>query len=264
MELASLASGSSGNAFIVDSGEGLILLDDGISYRSLQAELESLGHSCDEIRAVLLTHEHADHISGLPVFMKHRPGVPVFASYGTYDGLSREKMFPRLTKSAFELIRPYERFNVCGLDLTPVPTSHDTEGSLAYRGDKDGCSFAVITDLGCWNEELAGSMECLSVICLEANHDLHMLEAGPYPYPLKLRIGSGNGHLSNDDAAALLIRLWHPGLKEVLLTHLSHENNYPDLAIQTMLSELKSRGIDTEAVPITAAPRKGASHIIHF
>lgn len=264
MKLVSLASGSSGNAFLIDSGSGLLLLDVGISYKTLKSEMEELDRSPDEIEAVLLTHEHADHISGLPAWMKHHPDVPVFASYGTYEGLSREKIFPRLQKSAFELVRPRERFRTAGLDLLPVPTSHDTPGSLAWRGDRDGSSFAVITDLGCWTDELAKDMEGLSVLCLEANHDLRMLETGPYPYPLKLRIESGSGHLSNDDAAALLIRLWHEGLKEVLLAHLSRENNFPDLAVQTMISELKTNGIDPASVPITAAPRTGLSHIICF
>lgn len=264
MKLVSLASGSSGNAFLVDSGSGLLLLDVGISYRLLKEEMAALGRSPDEIEAVLLTHEHADHVSGLPAWMKHHPRVPVFASSGTYEGLGREKIFPRLVQGAFELIRPRERFSAAGMDIYPVPTSHDTEGSLAYRGDKDGSSFALITDLGCWTDDLARDMEGVSVLCLEANHDLHMLEAGPYPYPLKLRIESGTGHLSNDDAAALLVRLWHDGLREVLLTHLSKENNYPDLAVQTVISELISRGIDPQAVRVTAAPRKGLSHIICF
>lgn len=264
MKLVSLASGSSGNAFLIDSGSGLLLLDAGISYKTLKAEMEELGRSPDEIEAVLLTHEHTDHISGLPVWMKHHPDVPVFTSYGTFDALSREKIFTRLRKEAFELVRPHERIRASGIDLLPVPTFHDTPGSLAWRGDRGNSSFAVITDLGCWTDDLAKDMEGLSVICLEANHDLRMLETGPYPYTLKLRIESDNGHLSNDDAAALLIRLWHEGLREVMLAHLSRENNYPDLAVQTMISELKSSGIDPASVPITAAPRTGLSHIISF
>ena len=264
MKLVSLASGSSGNAFLVDSGDGLLLLDVGITYKTLRTELAELGRSPEEIRAVLLTHEHADHISGLPVWMKHHPDVPVFASYGTFEGLSRQPVFLRLRKEAFELIRPHERVSAAGLELLPVPTSHDTPGSLAWRGGREDSSFAVITDLGCWTEDLARDMEGLSVICLEANHDMHMLETGPYPYPLKLRIESSSGHLSNDDAAALLIRLWHGGLKEVILAHLSRENNYPDLAVQTVISELKIRGIDPASVPITAAPRTGLSHIVSF
>ena len=264
MKLVSLASGSSGNAYLIDSGDGLLLLDVGIPYRTLKAEMAELGRSPEEIRAVLLTHEHGDHISGLPVWMKHHPEVPVFASYGTFEGLSRQKIFPRLRKEAFELIRPHERIAAAGFDLLPVPTSHDTPGSLAWRGSRGESSFAVITDLGCWTEELAADMEGLSIVCLEANHDIRMLETGPYPYPLKLRIESKNGHLSNDDAAALLIRLWHGGLKEVLLAHLSRENNYPELAVQTMISELKGNGIDPARVPITAAPHTGLSHIICF
>jgi len=264
MKLVSLASGSSGNAFLADTGSGLLLLDVGISYKTLKTELAELGRSPDEIRAVLLTHEHADHVAGLPVWMKHHPEVPVFASYGTFEGLSREKIFERLKKEAFELIRPHEHVSAAGIDLYASPTSHDTPGSLAWRGNGEKSSFAVITDLGCWTDELADEMKGLSVICLEANHDVRMLETGPYPYPLKLRIESSSGHLSNEDAAAFLVRLWHGGLKEVLLAHLSRENNYPDLAVQTVISELIGNGIDPTAVPITAAPRTGLSHIIDF
>ena len=264
MKLVSLASGSSGNAYLIDAGSGLILLDIGLSYRMLTDEMKQLGRSPEEISAVLLTHEHADHVSGLPVFMKHHPSVPVIASNGSYEGLSRDKIFPRLNLGAFHLIRPYERFSAGGIDFLAVPTSHDTAQSLAYRGNTKNGSFAVITDLGCWTEDLAAQMEDLSVLCLEANHDLRMLETGPYPYPLKLRIESGQGHLSNDDAASLLIRLWHPGLREVLLSHLSKENNLPILAVQTMRSELEMHGIDPGTVHIEAAPRKGLSRTIVF
>ncbi len=262
MKLVSLASGSSGNAFLIDAGNGLVLLDIGLSYRALSEEMKELGRSPEEISAVLLTHEHGDHISGLPSFMKHHPEVPVIASYGTYEGLSRDRIFPRLKLGAFQLIRPYERFSEAGIDFLPVPTSHDTADPLAYRGDTSDGSFAVITDLGCWSEELAADMEGLSALCLEANHDLRMLETGHYPYPLKLRIESAQGHLSNDDAAALLLRLWHPGLKEVLLAHLSKENNLPILAVQTMISELEMHGIDPGTINIHAAPRRGLSRTL--
>jgi phosphoribosyl 1,2-cyclic phosphodiesterase len=264
MKIVSLASGSSGNAFLIDTENDLLLLDDGLSYRSLTEELRELDRSPEEISAVLLTHEHADHISGLPALMKKHPNIPVYASYGTFDGLSKEKIFSRMNMGAFCLIHPGERFTAAGIDILPVATSHDTEGSLAYRGDKESSSFAVITDLGSWTEELAEKMEGLSVLCLEANHDLRMLETGPYPYPLKLRIRSERGHLSNDDAAGLLLRLWHPGLKEVLLSHLSKENNLPVLAVQTMVCELQTHGIEPDRLAISAAPRKGLSHAIIF
>ena len=264
MNLRSLCSGSSGNAFLIDAGGGPVLLDIGLSYRMLKEELAEAGTAPEEIKAVLLTHEHADHVSGLPAFMKNCPGVPVYASYGTYDGLSREKIFARLRLGDFSLIRPHEHFTAAGIGFTALPTLHDTADSLAYRGCAEGKSFAVVTDLGCWTEELAGELEGLSVLCLEANHDLRMLETGRYPYPLKLRIGSERGHLSNDDAARLLVRLWHPGLKEVLLAHLSEENNLPILAVQTMISELSTSGIDPDTLTISAAPRKGMSHPICF
>ena len=264
MKLISLASGSSGNAYLVEQNGKLLLIDIGLSYRKLTEELHSLGHGPEEICAVLLTHEHNDHVAGLPTFTKHHPAVPVIASYGAFNGLSSDKIFPRLNLGAFELLRPYERFNVADIDFLPVSTSHDTAESLAYRGDTESGSFALITDLGCWSEELAGQMEGLSALCLEANHDLHMLEMGPYPYPLKLRIESNKGHLSNEDAAALLLRLWHPGLKEVLLTHLSKENNLPELALQTMTSELQIHGIDPQSLNIQTAPRSGLSRTIVF
>ena len=262
MKLISLASGSSGNAYLVEHDGRLLLMDIGISYRMLKEELGALGFSPEEICAVLLTHEHRDHVAGLPAFTKHHPSVPVFASYGTYDGLSGGEIFERLNLSAFELIRPEQRFSAADIEFLPVSTSHDAEGPLAYRGDTEGGSFALITDLGCWSEALAGQMEGLSALCLEANHDPNMLQMGPYPYPLKLRIESERGHLSNDDAAGLLIRLWHPGLKEVLLTHLSKENNLPELALQTVASELMINGIDPACMTIRTAPRRGLSPAI--
>lgn len=263
LRLASLASGSSGNAVYLE-GEGTrILVDCGISYKSLCLELEKLGTVPSELDAVLITHEHHDHVSGLRVLMKKCPDLPVYASRGSFEGLSRMSLFPSLPKGSFRLFRAGDALRIGSFSLESIPVSHDAEEPVCFTGNCGERGFALVTDLGLWDDALAERMRRAELLYLEFNHERTMLETGIYPYPLKLRIAGAKGHLSNEAAGQLLAAMYHPGLKAVLLAHLSQENNMPLLAKQAARLALMTAGLDSDnKLIIDTAPPRGLSRIL--
>ena len=258
--LCTFASGSEGNVSFLEYGETRLLIDAGASYRSVCGCLEALQLGPEDISALLLTHEHRDHTVGLPMLLK-KLEVPVYTTAGTFEGLSSQKLFERLPKARFRLIRPGETFAVGELAVTALPVPHDAKEPVAYRMDGPLAHAAVVTDLGCFDEALIDRLQGLNALVLEANHNPRMLETGPYPYPLKLRIDSDRGHLSNESAAALLQAICHPALETVLLGHLSRTNNYPFIALETVRSAMKDFA-GAEHLRILAAPPKGLSEIV--
>ncbi len=253
LRLMSLSSGSTGNAVVIGWDGGFVLADAGISYKGLTERLCRLGLCLEDCRGLLLTHEHIDHVSGLPTLLRKHPQLPVCCSAGCFEGLSQLSMFSRLPKGNFRLIKAGEIFSLGELDFLPIATSHDAREPLAFRGSSRWGDLALVTDLGIFPPSLAEQLQGLSLLYLEANHDEHLLEMGPYPYPLKLRIRSEKGHLSNEAAGKALTSLWGPELKAVLLAHLSQKNNYPPLALETV------RGILAEACPGRALPLLAAA-----
>ena len=237
MILSVFASGSTGNCALLSEGNTHLLLDDGISLRKLRAALALRGLTPETLSGVLITHEHKDHISGLPMLCNHC-GVPLFAprtvanhirwSAAGVDGYIRE-------------ITPGMPFTVGELTVTAFPTSHDTDQSVGYRID-GSIPFALCTDTGCVTAEMLAAMDGCEAALIEANHDVDMLLSGPYPYYLKRRILSERGHLSNADSAALCCKLAEKGLRTLALGHLSRENNLPSLAERCVGGALTERG----------------------
>ncbi len=230
IRIFSLYSGSSGNSFLIATPQGSILIDAGKSARRLCSALEAAGVSADEIRAVFVTHEHSDHISALPVFLKKHP-IPVHI----------------LTSSAYKLANdpcaapclclhpPLFEERVASMHVRSFPTPHDSMGSVGYRieiGQADGSCFRIgyATDIGYITEEIEQGLSGCDAVILESNHDPEMLRTGPYPYELKRRIASRRGHLSNAESAEVAARLCAAGTRGLMLAHLSRENNDPSLA----------------------------------
>ena len=261
--MASLASGSEGNAVFVRCGRTALLIDAGLSYKALCDQLRQLGEDPKNLTALLLTHEHSDHILGLPVILK-RTGLPVYTTRGTFEGLSRQKLFERIPKENFHLFSAGQKLRIGDVEITSLPVSHDSLEPVAYRGDTEGIHFAVVTDLGCLTDELTASLKGLNALLLEANHNRQMLETGPYPYPLKMRIDGAGGHLSNEAAAKLLLKICNPGLRQVILGHLSRTNNYPLLALETVRGILSEGPEDARQIKLSAAPPQGLSELIEF
>ena len=237
MKLCSIASGSSGNCVYVGSDTTHLLMDVGISGKRTEAGLAELGLTMKDIDAICITHEHADHISGLGVLAR-KYGVPIYATRGTVEAIRKTSSLGQIDESLFRVIVPDERCIIKDIALYPVRTSHDAADPVAYRIDHDGRRIGLITDLGCYNDYTVECLRNLDLLYLEANHDVHMLQVGPYPYYLKQRILGERGHLSNESAGKLLSRLLHDNMQAIVLGHLSKENNLPELAYESVRVEV--------------------------
>ncbi len=243
MEIASICSGSSGNCILVKSGDTNILVDVGISNKRVEEGLDFFETSPNEIDAILVTHEHSDHIKGIGVFLRAHP-VSVYATKGTIDEILNASSTGEVDKELFEEIDSDEEFFVGDLKINSISTSHDASDSVCYRFDDGEKSCAIVTDLGYYHDELVDSLQDLDAILVEANHNKEMLEVGPYPYPLKRRILSDEGHLSNEACGQLLSEIISDKMQYIILGHLSKDNNYPELAFETVRNELMFNDID--------------------
>jgi phosphoribosyl 1,2-cyclic phosphodiesterase len=221
VRLAVLASGSGGNATVLESGGTCVLIDCGISFRQLSARMKSLGMTPGQIQAVLLTHEHDDHVKGLEVFL-HRHPVPVLATVGTVDAMPASLLDVELLVSGREV-----RFGA--LKVVPVETSHDAREPVGFVVESDRQRAGIVTDTGVLTQLLVEHLSGCHALLLECNHDTDLLRYGPYPWPLKQRIASRTGHLSNQHACRALEHLTHSRLELVVGMHLSQINNRPDL-----------------------------------
>ncbi|MDE5717221.1 MAG: MBL fold metallo-hydrolase [Lachnospiraceae bacterium] len=263
MRLCSIASGSSGNCVYVGSDTTHLLMDVGISGKRTEAGLAELGLTMKDIDGICITHEHADHISGLGV-LSRKYGVPVYATRGTLEAIRNSTSLGKIDESLFRVITPDERCTIKDISLYPVRTSHDAADPVAYRIDYDGRRIGLITDLGCYNDYTVECLRNLDLLYLEANHDVHMLQVGPYPYYLKQRILGERGHLSNESAGKLLSRLLHDNMQAIVLGHLSKENNLPELAyesvrVEVTMSDTEYSGND---FPLYVAKRDTVSEVI--
>ncbi len=263
MRLCSIASGSSGNCVYVGSDTTHLLMDAGISGRRTEAGLHALGLTMRDIDGICITHEHADHINGLGVLAR-KYGVPIYATKGTAEAIRQASFVGEIDKSLFQLITPDEKCTIKDISLYPVRTSHDAADPVAYRIDYDGRRIGLITDLGCYNDYTVECLRNLDLLYLEANHDVHMLQAGPYPYYLKQRILGECGHLSNESAGKLLSRLLHDNMQAIVLGHLSKENNLPELAYESVRVEvtMADNQYSGNDFPIYVAKRSEVSEVI--
>lgn len=250
-----LASSSSGNCSLVCSDETKILIDVGISLKALKQRLNSIDMIVDEIDAVLITHEHSDHIKGLGV-LSRKYALPVYLTMGTANEIVKKPALGAINDDLFNYVKGDKEFFIKDLKIKPLKIPHDAVSPVAYRINNNKKSLAVITDLGCYNDYLIENLQGLDAILLESNHDVKVLQAGSYPFELKRRILSDIGHLSNEASAEFLKKIYHKGLKNVVLGHLSRENNLPELALSNMENAMFLGGIaKKESLKIVVAPR---------
>ena len=242
LELIVLASGSSGNAAIVrDGGAGrALLVDCGICKRDFFARCADVGVDSREIEAVLVTHAHSDHTSGLGVVLrglqKQDCAPPLYA-----HPLTRAQSRPIVEVEGLVEQRGIAHgmpFEVAGITVTPFPTSHDTAGSTCFRFEVPGDSVGYVTDTGIVTPEMHASLQRVRILAIESNHDVAMLEEGPYPYPLKQRMLGAGGHLSNAQCREEVVSLVHPGLEHVVAMHVSEHNNTFELPARVLAAAL--------------------------
>lgn len=232
IRFCSLASGSRGNALLVEAQETLILVDCGVNLRTLTQRLQRVGKAPADIDAVVLTHEHSDHIAGLGTFLKHRP-CPVFSTHGTARSL------PRIEDH--RIVRHGVEFSFGGLRVHPFPVPHDAREPVQYRFEAGGRRLGILTDTGHVSSHVAQTLAGVDAIAVEFNHDLDALNEGPYPPPLKARVGSDFGHLNNAQAAALVAELDCERLRWVVALHVSEKNNSP-AHVESSVARLPGRG----------------------
>lgn len=263
LELCSIASGSSGNCICVGSDNTHVLIDAGISGKRIEAGLNEINLKAGEMQGILVTHEHIDHIAGLGVLAR-RYGIPIFATAKTIEAISNSKTVGKIDDDLFQVIKPGKRFSIGELIINPISISHDAADPVAYKVVNDDKSLAVVTDLGNYNQAIVDELQGLDALLLEANHDIKMLQLGPYPYPLKQRILGDRGHLSNERSGQLLCELLHDHFGTVLLGHLSKENNYEKLAYEAVRLEVTmgDNPYKAEDFPMYVAKRDTVTDII--
>lgn len=233
MRFASIGSGSKGNATLVAAGETLVMIDCGFSQRETLRRLERLGVVPAQLDAILVTHEHSDHSSGVAgLSRKHQ--IPVYLTHGTastgrVDGCFETRLF-----------NCEDQFSIGSLDVTAVAVPHDAVEPCQYRLSDGDKHLGVLTDLGSVTPHVMDNYRACDSLLIEFNHDLPMLQAGKYPASLKRRVGGDWGHLNNEQAAALLEQIDHDGLRHVVVAHISENNNCRSRAEQALVSVMGS------------------------
>lgn len=222
-----LASGSKGNAILVEGPDGMVLVDCGVSRKCLLTRARELGVSIDEVKAVLVTHEHSDHVGGLSVFAR-RFGGPLFATAGTVAARGY------LLELPFELVGHSDVLEIAGMRVRCFPTSHDVADPMFFRFETARDAVGLCTDTGVLTSEAREALKGVRILALETNHDVRMLRTGPYPGFLKERVSGKRGHLSNAQAAEALPELVGPDTEIIVGMHISQENNRPSLAVRAL------------------------------
>lgn len=258
MHFTTLASGSSGNAILVGEDNRHLLVDCGISGKSLLHNLSQINLSCSEIEGIVVTHEHVDHIRGVGILAR-KLKIPIYATAGLWEVMSNS--LGKITEN--QRIEVQGSFSCAGLDVSLYPTSHDSRESYGLKvsrpkqKDKRGLSVGIATDSGIITEEMHRHLQGCDAFVVEANYDEERLKYGPYPAYLKRRISGKYGHLENKQLAEGLLEWIQENTQRVVLAHLSEENNTPEIALSTVLRILRNskRSKKYSDVHVHVAPR---------
>ena len=234
MRFASLGSGSRGNATLIEAAGTRLLLDCGFSAREVERRLAELDVPAESLDAILVTHEHQDHIRGVGPLAR-RYSIPVWITHGTYN-LGRCGALPDV-----RLIHSHQvPFTIGDIEIEPYPVPHDAREPVQYVFHTANAKLGILTDAGVVTPHIRKVLKACDALFLECNHDVEMLANGPYPYSLQQRVGGRLGHLSNHQAADLLQLLGHDRLKYLLAAHLSEKNNTPEMALREAGNALSS------------------------
>ncbi|RDU22896.1 MBL fold metallo-hydrolase [Anaerosacchariphilus polymeriproducens] len=265
MRLCSVASGSSGNCIYAGVNDTHVMIDAGISGKKIEQGLNEIGLQTKDIQGIVITHEHIDHVKGLGVLAR-KFEIPIYGTRGTIQAVRNISSLGRFPDGLFHEIKEDESFQIHEIHIKPFAVSHDAVQPVSYVMEHEGSSFGVVTDLGMYDDYTIEKLKGLDALLLEANHDVRMLQTGKYPYYLKQRILGARGHLSNEVSGQLLCEILHDKLKYVLLGHLSKENNYEELAYETVCSEITLGDNQYRAndFSIQIAKRDGISELVEF
>lgn len=257
IHFCSLSSGSAGNGLYLDTGRTRFLIDAGFSGKQTEYLLNAIGVSARDLDYILVTHEHGDHTKGVGV-LSRRYDLPILANGPTW--LAMKKRIGRVKPKNMHVFETDRAFQIQDTQILPIHTHHDAADPVGYIFETGGRKIAVMTDTGRVDRVMEEAIRGSDAIYLESNHDVPMLLNGPYPEDLKQRILSDQGHLSNPEAARVLGRLLQGQGEEVILAHLSEENNTSDVAFATSYSHLINLGLDPDRdIKLQVAPRFTAS-----
>jgi phosphoribosyl 1,2-cyclic phosphodiesterase len=238
MRFASLGSGSAGNCMVIEQASTRLLLDCGFSVNEVVKRLQRLDLAPEQVTGILVTHEHDDHAKGAFKFAaKHH--IPVWLSHGSLKMCAR--YLPDNAKVTLNIIDSHTKFQVENIEISPYPVPHDAREPTQFTFTDGQHKLGVLTDAGSTTQHIEQVLSACDALVLECNHDLHMLEHGPYARSLKQRVGGRLGHLDNNSAAALLAKLDNSKLKHIIAAHLSAKNNTPMLAKQALSDVLNCK-----------------------
>lgn len=257
LNLYPLFSGSSGNMYLVESNNTNVLVDIGISYKRANIALNEIGKSFEDIDALVITHEHSDHIQGLATLLK-KQNIPIYTSKGTSSAI-KEKL--KSNDIQINEITADETFNIKNISITPFEISHDAAMPLGYTISSDDKTLTIATDLGYVSDNIYSHLKEANLSVIESNYDNTLLMYGPYNYTLKQRIKSNLGHLSNTDTASVITNLAKDGKRSFILGHLSQNNNNPDIAYSIVTDTLKENGFNLDEFNINIATRDFSSEV---
>lgn len=240
LKFCSLSSGSSGNCQYIESEHSKILVDAGFSGKRIQQLLKSINICPTTIDALFVTHEHIDHINGIGV-LSRRFDLPIYANEKTWEAM--EEKIGNIEEKNIKVFKNNEYLNIKDLDIKGINIYHDAIDPVGYIINKDSKKISLVTDTGMVDDIMLDEMKDSNLYFLESNHDEFMLEKGLYPRHLKDRVASRHGHLSNRDCARALLKILKGQEEQILLGHLSKDNNVPELAIETVKSDLEKSGL---------------------
>jgi phosphoribosyl 1,2-cyclic phosphodiesterase len=253
VKISVLGSSSSGNCTFISTSKTRVLLDAGLSRTQIALRLKAIGESLENIDALIVSHEHIDHVAGLQRLLAKQT-IPVYISPETSEVIDPKSTWPQV-----EAISAGHPFWLDDLKVTPFTIPHDAVNPLAFTLEAEGIKVGHVTDLGYMTELVIQRLKGCHVIVLESNHDLEMLKVGPYPWPVKQRIMSRMGHLSNDMTGKFFSEEFDGHAQYIVLAHLSENNNHPALARMMTMEALEKRGFD---IHLSLASRKAPSPVI--
>ena len=254
LNFCSLYSGSSGNSLFIETENTKILVDIGLSCKKIEEALTSIEESPNSIDAILITHEHSDHIKGLST-ISHKFDIPVFATRETFDAMPLQT--EKISNKNINYFSPNEKFNINDLEITPFSIPHDAANPCGFTINNSKHQLSIATDIGHMTNDIVKHLEGSELLLLESNYDIEVLKCCKYPFRLKSRIAGSTGHLSNTMSGKTISYLLKNGnLHTALLGHLSKESNFPELAYQTVIDELLSNNCNTESINLSVASRE--------
>ena len=262
LNLYPLYSSSSGNMYLLESEKANILIDIGVTYKKVKESLEAISKEASNIDAIFITHEHSDHIKGLNIFIKNHPNVAVYTSTGTGEYLKNSLTKAKITNfNILDIFETSSKIQIKDLTIEAFKTSHDAIDPVGYKISCDDKSVTIATDLGVMTNDVFSYLSTSSFPVIESNYDKNMLFAGKYPFEIKRRIDGPYGHLSNEDSGQVILKLAKNGTRNFLLSHMSENNNIPELAKETILSTLSLSGFDIKEFNINIATKDFSAEV---